>query len=525
MTPSIQESLSLVFDNVNKKKCDALGRGYSHDIKESISTLGAYTSCVTACSAEQFFRAVSDFKNSLAEYYDIGSAQLVLTRKYVSGEGDYDVLGKTTRIQDSCCLPNDYFTTWDRILIPTFLRANGGNGSITTITDEDEETIQKRWVSVSTYLSVCATDDAYSGWLEHTEIVCEPSTVEYLQIIQRNVGHLILAPKCDQLAPNGACSVDATPNPRARTFSDDVCVAHECTINGKKVTIDEPLVKPIIAANHWHESCPDDDVSYTIEGEETEYVIHYGRIANHDLKYYTVSSGLPSASVAPSDFAKVVVSGDAGALGHCEFNEGLVTEDQIESSDWKSLKLFDENAIEAARSCPYGGLFEYCNMRQYASYLQRQLFDNDNCQVIDMENEHEDQEQYYGTLACLFKIFTLKCDCMEAVLNCYEHNFQYTEPLAHTIGKAASILCGFLLCQRPSVYSLFGGQGAIEKSQIMRDLLEQAGVSTSNANGIPPATFAFLTFGLGMVGFFVTKRFVKKSSKAVDVENGYRSLI
>ena len=185
---------------------------------------------------------------------------------------------------------------------------------------------------------------------------------------------------------------------------------------------------------------------------------------------------------------------------------------------------FSIDAVNAARVCPFGGLFEYCNMRQYASFLQRQLFNTDQCQVVDMRNVEADQQEYYGTLSCLYKVTTLKCDCMEAVLNCYENKWQDAEPLSHTIGKAASILCGFLLCQRPRVYSLFGGQTAIEKSVIMRELLSKAGAAVSGTQGMPPATFAFLTFGVGMLAFLATKSFAK-TSKAVSSEDGYRSLI
>lgn len=520
--PNYYKTILSTFKGCKAHKCDKLGRGYSYDIKESISTLGAYTSCITACAADEAFRAIQDLKSGLAKINDIGFAQLVLARKYLSGQGDYDVLEKCTRIDGSCCLPEDYFTAWERIMIPVEVTGVNDNHHVTVNaeTPETSETVT-RMVSVDTYLKKCTADDSglYVEWLDRLRFNCDTNTARYLELMQRNIGHLVLAPKCVNLAPDGSCNEVKNSNPRAEEFSDDMCVARHCAINGKTQPIEIPIVKPVIETRYWKDSCPSEQTTYVGAGDSADEIeIKYERIPSAHLKYFTITTGLPK-TVTPVVLDQVVVNNDVASLDTCEYTQGIAAADTFEAV------TFDEAAIAAAKVCPYTGLFEFCNMQQYATYLQKQLFDNDNCQVVDMRDVHTDQPQYYGTLACLYKITSLKCDCMQAVLNCYEREFHFTKALSKTIGKAASILCGFLLCQRPSVYSLFGGQGAIEKARIMRELMSQVGLSVPTMASMPPATFAFLSFGLGMVAFVTTKYIAKKSKKPVSVEDGYRNLI
>ncbi|KDO31187.1 hypothetical protein SPRG_19530 [Saprolegnia parasitica CBS 223.65] len=102
---------------------------------------------------------------------------------------------------------------------------------------------------------------------------------------------------------------------------------------------------------------------------------------------------------------------------------------------------------------------------------------------------------------------------MEAVLSCYS-----------VIGQAASILCGFVLCQRPNVYALFGDEYAIDRASLMRQLLMSAGIFS--AGEVSPAAAVFLSFGIGMVALVVAKTVAAtKKAKTVDMEEGYENLI
>lgn len=527
INPRYYKDILSNFKKCRQHKCDSLGRGYSEDIKTSISVVGAYTSCITACAADEAFRVVQDLKSNLAKLNDIGFAQLTTARKYLGGQGDYDVIGNCTRIDDSCCLPESYFVGWERLMIPVQIAGFDDDHEVETIVTPGADPVSAhdvaRMVSVASYLKKCTAgaDDLDIEWLDHIRFNCDPDTVRYLELIQHNVGHLVLAPKCVNLAPDGSCNDEKKSNPRATEFPEDMCVARFCALNGKTQEIDVPLVKPTIPATHWKDSCPSDTtVRVTGTGDDETIELRYERVPRNHLKYFTVTDGLPSASISSEDVLAAAASGTLDDLS-CTYDQGFAVAD---AGDFFTAVPFTDS-IEAAKVCPYQGLFEYCNMDQYASYLQRQLFDNDDCQVLDMRNADVDLPQFYGTLACLYKITVLKCDCMQAVLNCYEREYHFSEALAQTIGKAASILCGFLLCQRPSVYSLFGGQGSIEKARIMRELMSQVGLSVPSMASMPPATFAFLSFGLGMVACVTMKYISKKSRKAVVVEDGYRNLI
>lgn len=508
INPKYYKSILSNFKKCRQHKCGSLGRGYSTDIKKSISIVGAYTSCVTACAADEAFRVIQDLKSNLAKLNDIGFAQLVIARKYLGGQSDYDVIGNCTRIDDSCCLPESYFVGWDRLMIPVSVAAIDTDHKVETVLTPGAKAVSAdnvpRMVSVDSYLKKCTVgaDDLDIEWLDHIRFNCDPDTVRYLELIQHNVGHLVLAPKCTNLAPDNACNKEKHDNPRATEFREDMCVARFCALNGKTQAIDIPLVKPTIPAEKWEDSCPSDTtVRVTGTGDDETIKIQYERIPRAHLLYFTVTKGFPSASIASADVLAAAANGTLDEVS-CVYDQGLAVAD---SDDFFNAVTFNASLIEAAKVCPYQGLYEYCNMDQYASYLQRQLFDNDDCQVLDMRDSGSDLPQFYGTLACLYKITALKCDCMQAVLNCYEHEYHFSEALAQTIGKAASILCGFLLCQRPSVYALFGGQGSIEKARIMRELMSQVGLSVPSMASMPPATFAFLSFGLGMVAFVTTK--------------------
>lgn len=471
---------------------------------------------------------VKKTQSTYAKYIDISFAQLKLVREYLGGKGDYDVLGKRTRIQGSCCLPEEKFTSFDRIMLHVNMTGADDSHSVETLDMDLKKlgaNVFPRMVSVSSYLKKCTRDETELSvqWLDNIRFTCNPVVVEYLEVLQRNIGHLILSPLCESSFPDGQCNNKTDPNPRAQEFKQDVCVAKFVEVDGKLQSIETPIIKKITPTQHWKHSCPDDKTVYngaTIDAAK-KVTIKYYRIPRAELKYYTVTTGLPSFSSINVMQMLTNASSDGARMTGCQYKQGLTAP----SGDFFQPATIDSKALEAAKLCPYFGLHEYCNMDQYASYLQKNLFDNEACQVADMKRIKSEKEIIYNTLACAYKIATLTCDCMEAVLNCYEREFKFTEPLSHTVGKAASILCGFILCLKPSVFSLFAGQDAIEKANIMRNLMSQVGLSVPSMASIPPATFAFLSFGLGMVAFVATKYIAKKSRKPVEIEEGYRKLI
>lgn len=516
------------------------------DISDAIAILGEYTSCVTGCSATQLFKTLVQYKEALGEMFAIGSSQLVATREYLTGTSEYDVIGSATRIGDSCCLPRESFSTWDQTLIPVTMVTHGHADTITHNLAQDQDTNTTegvpRMVSVSTYLSWCSHPSSWGGngeneteeavhverteWKDNLRVICDSAWVEYLEVLRRTMGELILSPSTSTSAPVGSCNTEAVPNPLAEDFPHDICVAKTVIANGHEEPVDIPVTKSIIPANYEKHACPSDIIS---ADSNVVFELTYERQLAGKMDFHTLTSGLPSHSGLSheNDVHEAVTAaltennGTLGSSLDCVFDQGL---SQSSGNFYTPVAPPSKAAISAAQMCPLGGTFEYCNMQQYASFLQRQLYDNGACQIVDMQHWGNDHAVSLNTLACLYKTVSMKCDCMEAVLNCYEHQFNFKDAMAGTIGKAASVLSGFLLCLRPKVYSLFGGQHALEQANIMRDLLKQVGVSVPTVSSMPPATFAFLAFGIGMVAFVATK-IISKKTRQTNHDPGYALLI
>ncbi|OQS07432.1 hypothetical protein THRCLA_00549 [Thraustotheca clavata] len=541
--PGYYTSIFTGYQKCISTKCDVLPSAYSASgVNDCISTIAGYTSCVTACASAQAFETVEDFRNLLEEVIVIGQDQLRAARIYLSGLGDLDVIGERVHIGESCCLPNSYFASWERIMIPVEPKLsvntapetephyggeyNGGyekenygrkkrRGAGYLQSTEENGSTASYMMSAADYVkfcSLCPADQAKTKVEWYKTLKCDDNLAEYLQSLQRNIGHLILAPSSGDGAPDGACCNNAQPNPRAVSFPSDVCIATTSETKGKTTTLTNPLIKSVDLGNRYV-PCPSDEITTDL----VTTVINYERVSYSDLKYYTVTTGLPSSTSEESH----IVS--------CQYNQGFVKEEIEKGFFVNALAPFKEKDVsnaanKAARLCPTDGLFEYCNVDQYATFLERQLFDHSTCDISELRLQNTDYASSYQTVACLYKIFSLKCDCMEAVLSCYNLSSHFASSLTKVIGQAASILCGFILCQRPNVYSLFGEEYAIDRASIMRELLTSTGILAGGS--ISPAATVFLSFGIGMIALLVTKKVIAlKQIKNVHIEDGYQNLI
>lgn len=530
LDPKFYKGVLLGFRQCVEHKCDTQPRAYTTTPKESLLTVGAYTACITSCAASEMMRVTADFKALVAKLFDIGSAHLNDAHRYLAGKGDYDVLKSNTRIEDSCCLPNEYFVPWNDLVFWARVKFDGDK--------KGKKGWQKLLISVKTYYDYCLQDSDSIDYEKYVmgkfKIKCNKNWAKYLRALQLNAGHLVLAPKCKNLAPKGACSKKLRTNPQAEEFGEAMCVAYECTVKGKTKSVEHPILKYPLSGK-FEKSCPPE------ESDDGESVIKFHRVPRHALTYYALPTGLPGRwrkkgkgkgpiiknGVALAEDAEEEEEEEESLLEEglkrrkrrCQYGFGLVREKGDRMGPRRPPSYKD---IKLAERCPRHGRFEYCNMKQYVNWLQDQLFNVGGCPLVT-KNPSEDSYDDY-TLVCLFRIISLKCDCMEAVLNCYEHEYKFTSELGKTIGKAASVLCGFLLCQKPQIYSLLGGQSAIERANIMGQVLMNLGVVTPSVSSLPPATFAFLSFGLGMVCVFVVSKVSKKAMK-VGMDDGYRNLI
>ena len=512
-------------------KCTTLPTTYT--VADSLETVATYTACVTSCAASEMMSVTVDFKSLIGKLIDIGSSQLAKSHRYLAGEdSEFDVLGSNIHIQESCCLPNDYFVPWEELVF--LARVKFPN---------DETYESERFISVKSYLEYCTQEDQSEDnvlFLNKLEIECHSNWVKYFHEMSKNVGHLILSPKCKSLAPSGACSKDLDNNPQSDAFGEAMCIAYDYIKDGKREEITQPIMKYPSREYEYKDSCKSDQ-------DEEETVIHYRRVPREHVPYYTMISGLPSGREdieleefeIGKKFPKQCIY-DQGLVKHVASNETVIRYGMVSDEDiptWREKK--------SMYKCPRNGRFEYCNMKQYVHWLQEQLFDVSGCPMTTSnrrhhhhhhhhhhhsESESEEEEPSdspyaYYTLACLYRVISLKCDCMEAVLTCYEHEYQFSTTIGKTLGKAASVLCGFILCQKPKVYSLLGGERAINRANIMKQVLMQVG-AISHESSFPPVTFAFLAFGCGMLAFILTKAAINgKGADKISVEEGYRNLI
>ncbi|ETW01186.1 hypothetical protein H310_06783 [Aphanomyces invadans] len=598
--PSYASTILARYQECVTKKCSTLPSGYSStSVEDNLSSIASYTSCVTSCAGAEALQTTQDFQKLLGEVLEIGASQLKTVRKHLSGQdASFDAIQQRIHIGESCCLPNDYFAEWSRIMVPVKVAdfkpynpprpprrkrptgSNGGKNPNVVVEqiddgfdgnddddligdddddddddsddedwlpqdeddDDDEEWLPSRPIDVSKrelvddepilsaprpprgrttpvnfmisapeYVAHCTNRrTSLSKNALYDAIECDDRLNQYLIFLQANVGHLILSPDCDDRTPDGACCKSASANPRATPFPTDVCVAYESSHGGKVATLSVPFVKPIQFLN-GRLTCPSDVLEKVPIGtgdSKPDYIVKYQRVKQRDLKYFTVMSGLPS-QVETKDFVTT-----------CKYEQGFVgtkIDNGFFTTSGKSPSVGD---IDAAKKCPTDGLFEYCSLDQYASFLQTQLFDHSGCDISELRSQHTDSSSAYQTVACLYKIFTLKCDCMEAVLNCYTHASKFDNALSKTIGHAASILCGFILCQQPSVYSLFGEQFAIDHAILIKEFLQSAGLMSSQ---VTPALTMLVSFGLGMMALVAAKKV--KGHGPVKIENGYQNLI
>ncbi|RHY19479.1 hypothetical protein DYB37_002935 [Aphanomyces astaci] len=581
--PSYATTILTRYQECLAKKCTTLPSAYAATtVEDNLGTIAAYTSCVTSCAGAEALQTTQDFQALLGEVLSIGASQLKTVRKHLSGQdATFDAIAERIHIGESCCLPTDHFAEWSRILVPvtvagidTYIppvttpkpddtyggygeydNGYGGDDSYSSDNydsqggdyedgaDDYDESYPKQYgsnyqllsaeervlieqvssdpvddgtradylISAPEYLAACTgSPRPVSGNKLLDTITCDDAVTQYLHFLQSNVGHLILAADCDETAPDGACCNSAHSNPRASAFHNDVCVAYETTKGGKVSTVSVPFVKPVErSATTGRLVCPSDKLPKAVESDP-DFIINYQRVSYRDLKYFTVTSGLPS---------KVTVTDH---LTTCEYDRGLVGSTIRKDGYFKVTDTpLGPGDIEAAKKCPSDGLFEYCSLDQYAGFLQTQLFDHSRCDIADLRLQNTDYASSYQTVACLYKIFTLKCDCMEAVLNCYTHASKFDNALSKTIGQAASILCGFILCQQPSVYSLFGEEFAIDHAILIKEFLQSAGLLT--ASQVTPALTMLVSFGLGMIALVAAKKVTSPSP--VKIENGYQNLI
>jgi len=517
---------------------------YGDSAWDAFGTLGTYTACVSNCLATELLNAVNFYKASYGKIYDVGVNHLRLTKEYIAGKSDFDLIGNRTRVDYSCVLPNEYFVPWDKITVQTNAFYLKRGSSINSPQSNDYNRGIPVHVRADCYLNYCSqltdgdkdaadlnyVDDA--NGLGGLKLQCDDNLYQYLASLQRNLGHQVLHPDhCDKV-PNGACNdrvdchVNLKPNPRGQCFDKSVCVVEKTRItgaDGKSIDSDDRfsyLTELVVTEPDADGKCK--DVTLNFAGDFFSHLtLKMKKIHGSDLGLYKVS-GLPKAVNNQCTLTGTLgLPEDANPFTYTPADVGCA-----EYVHWTNFRDDKGNKYQH-------GNVEYINAKNYANHLTKQLFDYTQCPYYDEQLNQDktitdvyDHEDTYGngySIACLYRTVTWKCDCMKAVINCYENESRFTSVLGKTLGRAASILCGLVLCQKPVVYRMFADADGLRHTLIMKEILLQSGADAV-ADNMSMASMAFLGFGLGMVAFVVTKQAVDARKKST-LEDGYRNLI
>ena len=465
------------YHRCRRDRCGRMKVDYKPDIQETIAGLGQYTSCIITCASIEMLNGLQYIRRTVEDTILIAAERLETARSYVAGDDEeYDVIGNRTRIEGSCCLPSKKFASWDQILMAVHVNGN----------DFDH------MVQVDTYLRKCASAGDYDEerWDVLYPFECDPNWAAYLLQIRQNIGGLILKPFEETGVRDSLCNPRRDKNPQAEPFNHDVCIAAEIVVDGSHARVKTPLIKPVLQNTSYYESCPPDVRNIISPYEELPEpqmeVIYYDRVPAGKLKYYTVVTGFPSAVALPSGLE----------LQFCQYTQGLASYTP-DGSAFQAVPAPDSAASTAVQQCPEEGRFEYCSMEQYVNYLETQLFSTATCSAEDLQNAavFSDSE---STLVCMHSMLSMKLACMEAVSQCYAANSNFTDPIGQSFGQTSSILCGYILCQKPTIYSLFGGENGVQHALIMRQLLENVGLSTTvDFHAAPPALIGLALFVVG----------------------------
>ncbi|RHY25638.1 hypothetical protein DYB32_008183 [Aphanomyces invadans] len=505
--------------------------------------LGGYSACVTSCLAHEILQLVTYYKSTYAKLLDVTENQLRLTKGYIAGTYDFDVIGNRTHVGYSCVLPDEYFIQWSKVMVevPIYFddRANGNNNP--------NDVVGGTFVRADMYLRYCANvergdasldfnalDDA--NGLGGLKVRCHNVLMNYLTELKQTIGHSILHPALASTVPDGSCTkrvnchVTLKPNPKATAVAaDHVCVAektlaHDAARHGGPFHLNENRADDfaylqdllIRYVNHDTGKCDDVVIDSAANGDAaTPLTISFKKVPSKHLDLFTIS-GLPHFDPDSQTFTL------DGALGVSGVS---ITPNDVEGVKNMEWLVFPHPTEENAHGVYQPGPFEYSNARQYLNHLAFQATFSGMCEgfedSLDGSPTAVQVNQPYS-IACLYRIFSLKCDCMQAVLQCYSLQAQYSTAVGKTLGRAASILCGFVLCQKSSVYKMFLNSQGVSHSTILAEVLLRASEQVQST--LPMASAVLVSFVVGMVAFVVAKKVASPAPKC-SMEDGYANLI
>ncbi|KDO26537.1 hypothetical protein SPRG_07939 [Saprolegnia parasitica CBS 223.65] len=539
----------------------------SKDAWTAFGTLGRYTACATSCVATEVLNTVGYYKSTYGLIYDVYANHLEQTKKYLAGASDFDMIGNRTRVDYSCCLPNEYFVPWEQVTVEVFAFYEPADKSFSATTKLNGNGIPVN-VRADKYLDYCAQDKGTNPKLTAFEanyldgadgtgglkLYCDAGLFYYLSTLKGNLGQQIIHPDYAKQVPNGACTkrtncdVTLKPNPVGVCYDGSVCVVEKTRIvdeAGASVDSDDEydyLTDIVVTKPSEKGTC--DKVKLLWNNKKNRYLeLTMLKVSGASLNLFKVS-GLPRFEPATRQCA---FSGELGTRDIKTVNK-LAVNWVWDPIDWFCSEWYQWIDFKAGDGKRYHhGNVEYCNARQYANHLTRELFDYTQCpfynfqldqdkSIADLyQNEDSDGTKLttlYGffdfnpgySIACLYRIVSLKCDCMRAVVNCYENENAYTSVLGKTLGRASSILCGFILCQQPSIYRMFADADGLRHTVIMQEILLQTNLLDATSTS-SIAAMVLVSFGLGMVAFVAVKHALASTHAKSTMEDGYRNLI
>ncbi|CAK4658339.1 hypothetical protein LEN26_013552 [Aphanomyces euteiches] len=523
------------------------------DAWAALAAIGSYSACVSSCVAHEILQLVTYYKSTYAKLLDITENQLRLARGYIAGTTDFDLIGNRTHVGYSCCLPDYYFVPWSKITIPVpiYFQDQARYVPEAPLDESPSSTSAPAYVRADTYLKYCNNvgdgDDDNVDWnaiddgngIGGLKISCDHDLVAYLTEVKQGLGQSILHPYYAQSVPDGACTkrancnVNLKPNPKGVSLPPYVCVAEKTLayyasnrgLFSENKEDDASYLTELVYKEVNSDTGNCDPLTFLSNPSDnsTWLTITFKKISSKHIDVYTVIN-LPRSNY---DY-------------YCDLSYNVSITKLPNSTDLTCLRYIDTAEYWSIWGKYYyhHGAVEYCNAKQYVNHLQFHATYTGTCEGYEDVVDVQTLKQQYITgsaqvpgrpywdetysIACLYRIFSLKCDCMQAVLNCYTQYAHYSGIVGKTLGRATSILCGFVLCQKESVYKLFMNAQGLSHTQILAEVLLQA-TGQLESSAWNPASTAFLSFAAGMLAFVAAKQLAPRAKSTM--EDGYANLI
>jgi len=573
------------FEQCKKHKCEQYGYDnyeYSDDYKTMLSSVGEYVSCNMACGAATLVKASCKMAEDVNKVYQIAKHQL----EYVSGKvEDEKIRDMHLKIGESCILAESEFVDYTYIT-GTFNNIVDGIDYHLSLDQLRERCHNQHSREVLAFEAagipkkICTDDVKHTLNRLHRNAGknvlsehCGYRDNTCSQVLQSN-------PRSSQISQSTLCQpkhfrmrvVDTTKSEGDYGYVQDHVgldlgdvvlgiQSAECDmiesdvtnkIVAKKTFITKKELKHLTKA---YEDCEEADrITHLVSQYATynkkketwklhkdlafDFQMPFRKMHTRD-RFLQINDNLPSKvkAVPEIDSHLAQVTSDikmkeytdnianaenSFASDFCEYDESLTEDVKNLDIGADMIKALGKEKCVAGKNG-----YEFQRLEQWKDVVAESLTDDHGCKIEYLSDKAHLEPSMTSTLVCAKRIADMKCQCMNAVINCFQQNgYKDSNAVTQTVGKVAALLCAQFLCMSPMNFAQMSGLGAFRAAKVMKVILAQANLASDpSMSSLPPASFAFLAFGMGMFAFVVTQAVLKKRRRSVSESGSTKSLL